>query len=253
MADDALWRGRPRLRVHGASRLVFELAARRRPNSQPGRPRYGAFHEQVLSRTSFDPMPLIAPNPIETPRLLVRLIAEADLPALMEVNGDDAVTRYVPYPTWQSFEDARAWFKRMSDLQAVGKALQFVVTTKATGKAIGTCLLFHFEDTAGSAELGYVLGQAHWGQGCMREALTALINYAFDQMSLCTVNATVDVRNVRSNRLLLGLGFVDAGLPHRHEIAKGETIELKIYRLHLQAWRSALSCEKSRRDEPAKP
>ena len=183
-------------------------------------------------------MPLIAPNPIETPRLLVRLFTESDLPALMEVNGDDEVTRFVPYATWQSLDDAKAWFKRMSDLQAAGKALQFVVTTKAKEKAIGACLLFHFEDIATPAEVGYVLGQAHWGCGYMREALTALINYAFDQMSLRSLDATVDVRNIRSIGLLLRLGFVDAGLPHQHEIGKGEPIELKIYRLHQQAWAS---------------
>ena len=181
-------------------------------------------------------MPLIAPNPIETPRLLVRLFTESDLPALMEVNGDDEVTRFVPYATWQSLDGAKAWFKRMSDLQAADKALQFVVTTKATGKAIGTCLLFHFEEITASAELGYVLGQAHWGRGYMREALTALINWAFDQMSLRSLDATVDVRNVRSIRLLLHLGFAQAGLPHQHEITKGEMTETEIYRLHQQAW-----------------
>ena len=181
-------------------------------------------------------MPPIAPNPIETSRLVVRLFTESDLPALMEVNGDDDVTRYVPYATWQSLDDAKAWFKRMADLQDAGKALQFVVTTKETGKAIGTCLLFHFEDIAASAEIGYVLGQAHWGHGYMREALTALINYAFDQMSLPNLNATFDVRNVRSTRLLLRLGFASAGLPHQHEITKGEPTELKIYRLNQQAW-----------------
>jgi RimJ/RimL family protein N-acetyltransferase len=183
-------------------------------------------------------MPLIAPNPIETPRLLVRLFTETDLPALTEVNGDDEVTKYVPYATWQSLDDAKAWLKRMSDLQAAGKALQFVITTKATGKAIGTCLLFHFDDTAASAELGYVLGQAHWGQGYMREALTILINFAFDQMSLHSLDATVDVRNVRSIGLLLRLRFADAELPHQHENTKGEPIELKIYRLHREAWTS---------------
>jgi len=181
-------------------------------------------------------MPLIAPDPIETPRLLVRLFTEADLPPLMEVNGDDEVTRYVPYPTWQSLDDAKAWFKRMSDLQAAGKALQFVVATKATGKAIGTCLLFHFEDITAQVELGYVLGQAHWGHGYMREALTGVINCALNQMSARALEAVVDVRNTRSIRLLLHLGFVQAGLPHHHEITKGEATETEIYRLYEQAW-----------------
>jgi [ribosomal protein S5]-alanine N-acetyltransferase len=186
-------------------------------------------------------VPLIVPNPIESPRLWVRLITESDLPALMEVNGDDAVTRFVPYATWQSLDDARAWFKRMSDLQESGSVLQFVVTTKATGKAIGTCLLFHFKEITAPVELGYVLGQAHWGQGYMREALAALINCAFNQMSLRTLEAQVDVRNIRSIRLLLRLGFAQAGLPHRHEITKGEATETEIYRLHQHAWRGCAS------------
>jgi len=181
-------------------------------------------------------MPLIAPNPIESPRLWVRLITESDLPALMEVNGDDAVTKFLPYATWQSLTDAQAWFKRMSDLQATGSTLQFVVTTKATGKAIGTCLLFRFEEITAPVELGYVLGRAHWGHGYMGEALAALINWAFDHMSLRILEATVDPRNISSTRLLLRLGFVKAGLPHQHEITKGEATETEIYRLHQQAW-----------------
>lgn len=181
-------------------------------------------------------MPLIAPNPIETPRLLVRLFTESDLPALMEVNGDDEVTRFVPYATWQSLDDAKAWFKRMSDLQASGLALQFVVAEKTTGKAIGTCLLFRFEEITARVELGYVLGRANWGHGYMSEALTALINCAFDHMAPRILDATVDLRNVRSTRLLLRLGFVNAGLPHQHEITKGEATELEIYRLYQQAW-----------------
>ena len=192
-------------------------------------------------------MPLIEPNPIESARLWVRPINESDLPALMEVNGDAEVTRFLPYATWQSLDDARAWFKRMSDLQASGSALQFVVTTKATGKAIGTCLLFRFEAITAPVELGYVLGQAYWGRGYMREALAALINGAFNQMSLRTLEAEVDLRNIRSTRLLLSLGFDQAGLPRQHRTPKGEATEGEIYHLHHHAWPGVLLKSKQTR------
>src|SRR5260370_16135921 len=128
-------------------------------------------------------MPLNAINPIESARLCVRPVSEPDLPALLEVNGDEEVTRFLPYAAWKSMSDAEAWFKRMADLQARGSALQFVIAVKQTGITIGTCLLFQFEEANAQAEIGYVLGRAYWGHGYMREALTALIDCAFNSMS----------------------------------------------------------------------
>ena len=124
-------------------------------------------------------MPLTAPPAIASARLHVRLVAEVDLPALMQVNGDDEVTRFLPYSTWGSMTDAEAWYERMSGIQACGSALQFVIIEKQTGAAVGTCLLFRFDEASARAELGFVLGRAHWGSGYMREALAALIDCAF--------------------------------------------------------------------------
>ncbi|MGZ5132152.1 MAG: GNAT family N-acetyltransferase, partial [Caldimonas sp.] len=90
-------------------------------------------------------MPLIAPDPIDSERLVVRLVAESDLPALLEVNSSEEVTALLPYARWTSMADAEAWLRRMEGIQASGLALQFVVASKATGAAIGTCLLFRFE------------------------------------------------------------------------------------------------------------
>ena len=93
----------------------------------------------------------------------VRLLAEPDLPALFAVNSDEAVTSLLPYATWTSPADADAWFKRMTDLQATGLALQFVVADKASDRAIGTCLLFRLEEGSQRAELGYVPSAAPTG------------------------------------------------------------------------------------------
>ena len=44
-----MYRRRPGLRVHQASRRVFVLAAGRRRNSQPGRLRYAVHGEALIS------------------------------------------------------------------------------------------------------------------------------------------------------------------------------------------------------------
>jgi ribosomal-protein-alanine N-acetyltransferase len=86
-------------------------------------------------------MPLRLGHELESAHLLIRLVTEADLPALLVVNSDDAVTRYLPYASWRGMEDARNWYARMSALQAAGTALQFAILERRSGTAIGSCLL----------------------------------------------------------------------------------------------------------------
>jgi ribosomal-protein-alanine N-acetyltransferase len=188
-------------------------------------------------------MPLLAPNPIETPRLTLRLVAESDLPALLAVNGDDEVTRFLPYATWSSPADGEAWLRRMTDMQATGLALQFVLAEKPAGVAIGTCLLFRYEEASARAELGYVLGRSHWGRGYMREALAALLECAFTQLSLRRVEAEVDPRNLPSARLLRGLGFEREGLLRKRWVLKGEARDVEVFGLLRDEWPSRRGTE----------
>ena len=185
-------------------------------------------------------MPFETPAPIEAERVRVRLLAESDLPALYEVNADEAVTRMLPYATWTSAADADAWFKRMEGIQATGLALQFVIADKASDRAIGTSLLFRLEEGSARAELGYVLGRAWWGRGLMHEALAALLDRAFGAMALRRIEAEVDVRNTASSRVLRRLGFTREGLLRQRWVTKGEAKDIEIFGLLHDEWPAAL-------------
>ena len=176
-------------------------------------------------------MPLVAPNRIESERLLLRLVAASDLPALLEVNASEEVTALLPFARWESAADGESWLRRMEGIQATGLALQFVVASKASGLAIGTCLLFRFDEGSARAELGYALGRAHWGQGLMHEALAALIGCTFGAMGLRRLEAEVDTRNRSSSRLLQRLGFTQEGVLRQRWVAKGETRDVEMHGL----------------------
>ena len=181
-------------------------------------------------------MLLVDPGPVDSERVIVRLQREDDLPALMAVNGDDVATALLPYATWRTLDDARAWHARMAKLQETGLSLQFVVASRATGEAIGTCLLFRYEEGSERIELGYVLGRAHWGRGLMREALTALLGRAFDGMGVRRVEAEVDTRNAASSGLLRRLGFTREGLLRQRWVAKGEAKDVEMFGLLRSEW-----------------
>ena len=193
-------------------------------------------------------MPFPPLEPIDGERVRVRLLARSDLPALHEVNGDEAVTRLLPYATWTSPADADAWFERMAKIQATGLAVQLVVADKASDRAIGTALLFRLDEGSARAELGYALGRAHWGRGLMHEALGALLERAFGAMALRRIEAEVDVRNAASARVLQRLGFSREGLLRQRWVSKGEAKDVEIFGLLRHEWPAAATSNRGRQE-----
>lgn len=174
-------------------------------------------------------LPII--DPIQTSRLMVRAVGIDDLPDLLEINGDPAVTHFLPYATWQTLDDARAWFERMCALVETGSARQMVIVRRADAKIVGTALLFKYDEGSARAELGYVIGRAHWRQGYAREALRALLAHAFEGLHLRRIEAEVNPDNVASDALLRALGFVHEGFLRERWVAKGRAYGVNVYGL----------------------
>ncbi len=60
-------------------------------------------------------------------------------------------------------------------------------------------------------ELIYSLSRRFWGRGLAREAIAAVVGYAFDTLALRRLVAVVDVPNAASHRSLLRTGFRRTG------------------------------------------
>ena len=183
------------------------------------------------------PLPLV--TCIVSPRLTLRPVAASDIADLLEVNGDPAVTRFLPYPTWQSATDGAAWLSRMEALAASGAGQQLVLVRNGDSKVIGGLLAFRYEEASGRLEIGYVLGRNHWGQGLMREAIVAMCSHAFTSMNIRRIEAEVDPANIASNQLLLGIGFILEGTLRQRWVAKGAAYDTNIYGYLVDDWRRA--------------
>lgn len=179
------------------------------------------------------PFPLVIS--LCAPRVSLRPVAATDLPHLLEVNGDEQVTRYLPYAAWRSQDDGRAWLGRMAALGALGTAQQLVLARRTDGRVIGTLLLFRYDEVCGRLELGYVLGRRHWGQGLMREAVDAACSHVFGS-GLRRIEAEVDPANVASCRLLERAGFTLEGTLRQRWVAKGSAHDTNMYGCLADEW-----------------
>ena len=166
---------------------------------------------------------------IETKRLVIRLLEKGDLPALFAVNGDDEVFRYSPRESWKTDADGQAWFDRVMAHRESGATMQFVLVLRESGRPIGTLAVFHFEESVGSAEIGYVLAREHWGKGLMTEALDAFVAFGFGTLGLKRIEAELDPRNAASVKVLERVGFTNEGLRRRNYFSKGEVTDTGLY------------------------
>jgi 8-oxo-dGTP diphosphatase len=105
---------------------------------------------------------------------------------------------------------AAEWIAAAAADRAAGRAEQFAVIDSATGEMLG-CAGLRLAKDKKSADLGYWLGRAFWGQGFALEAARRLAEWAFAALPIARVTATVAADNDASAAVLRRLGFATAG------------------------------------------
>ena len=101
---------------------------------------------------------------------------------------------------------------------------------------IGTCTLANIDRGHRRAELGFALAKAFWGQGLIRVALPAVIQFAFECLGLHRIEADTDPRNVASMRVLERLGFQREGHFRDRYFQFGEAQDAVAYGLLRRDW-----------------
>lgn len=172
-------------------------------------------------------------------RIALRWVEERDEPALYDVFSDPQGMRYWSTPPWTRQEEAAEYVRAIHEYFRHQTLFQWGIARRSDDLLIGTCTLVAFDEQSRRAEIGYILGRDHWGQGYMGEALTRLFRYAFGELDLRRLEADTDVRNEGSIRILERLGFQREGrLRERWEVA-GEIQDSYFYGLLRREWQDA--------------
>ena len=145
---------------------------------------------------------------IETPRLILRPWKESDLQDFYEYASVDGVGEMAGWNHHQSVEETQ----RILGLFISGKKT-FALELKENGKVIGSLGLEPRDEDAGlpeelqGREIGYVLSRDYWGRGLMPEAVKAVIDYCFKELSFDYLTCGHFDRNDRSRRVVEKSGF----------------------------------------------
>jgi ribosomal-protein-alanine N-acetyltransferase len=175
-----------------------------------------------LDPLQFDP----TSRNMRTPRLLLRPLHAGDAAALLEIYGDPQVTRFYDLDQMRDLAQAESmlnFFLQQHD--------RFALVDPASGSMLGTCGLFHWEQSSRMASIGYDLAPHAWGRGLMREAAAAVLAYGFERKQLNRVNALTAHDNAASARLLEALGFRMEGVLRQFSYWKGAFHDMRMYAL----------------------
>jgi [ribosomal protein S5]-alanine N-acetyltransferase len=187
---------------------------------------------------------------LESERLVLRRITEADLEFFNKLHADPEVARYIGPGRPRSAEESRGWFESVMWTYENLNLGQLAVRCKSDGRLIGRCglsdLAVEAEPSAGTpprvwyqrdqipqgtelvfeCELGYTFDPASWGKGYATEAARCVFEYACSVLRLSRVISIINPSNTRSLRVA-----------SRFDLQLTDSVELLGKRLNRYVWR----------------
>lgn len=137
---------------------------------------------------------------LETQRLILREMTQADFPALCGYLQDEDVM----YAYEHAFDDAEVqeWLDRQIKRYSDYGFGAWAVILKETGEMIGQCGLTMQEiDGVSVPEIGYLLCKEHWHKGYATEAAIACKEYAFNVLKPDEVCSIIRDTNIASQNV----------------------------------------------------
>ena len=149
---------------------------------------------------------------LETNRLILRPFTVEDASAMYENwASDDAVTKFLTWPTHTSVDTTKALLTDWVNNYASSDYYQWAIVLKDISEPIGSISIVHTNESINMVEIGYCIGQNWWHQGITSEALTAIIPFCFKELGANRVQAKHDANNPNSGKVMAKCGMIYEG------------------------------------------
>ena len=175
---------------------------------------------------------------LAAPRVALRWLTEADTDALFGIFSNPTVMRYWSTLPMSDIAQAKKLVADIREGFRSRRLFQWGIVRLEDDRLIGTCTLFAINESQGRAEVGYALGHEHWGHGYMKEALTALLDFAFGKLGMRRLEADIDPRNAGSLHAVERLGFRREGVLRERWKVNGELQDSVVLGLLRHEWRT---------------
>lgn len=175
---------------------------------------------------------------LNSARLVLRRLADADAPAVAAYRNDPEVARY---QSWErcSLPEARALINeyKHQPFGAPGEWLQAAVALRTTNEIVGDIAMTLLKHDPRQAKVGFTIARQHQRHGYAREILTVLFDHFFNTLGLHRICADCDPRNHASWGLMESLHMRREAHHVQSLWFKGDWSDEYIYAILREEWR----------------
>ncbi|MEZ4672384.1 MAG: GNAT family protein [Anaerolineae bacterium] len=169
---------------------------------------------------------------LATPRLELRKLTSADVPAMRNLFSAPEVLRYLnssPTDTDEKALDLINWLNDQFDHKnGVNWA---IVLNGEDDRFVGQCGTHGWDESNRHVDIGYHILPVEWGKGYATEASHAVIRWCFEQLGVHRVQADCTDGNIGSERVLLKCGFTVEGVWRESCWEHGRFVNIKQFGL----------------------
>jgi RimJ/RimL family protein N-acetyltransferase len=182
--------------------------------------------------------------PIQTERLRLRRVREADFEDIHAYASDPRVARFMHWGP-NSREETRAHLDKVLDERGAtaGEEIGLAIEHLEEGRVIGSIALHPFDTANRTMAVGYCLHADFWGHGIALEAARALIDAAITALDLHRIVATCDIENTGSFRVMEKLGMRREACFRRDRLIKQRWRDTLLYAVLAGDWTGATPCQ----------
>ena len=148
---------------------------------------------------------------LETERLQLKEINESFVDDILKIRSNEVINQFVQRNSPKNNYDALQFILTIKENTRNNQTFYWGISLKDQPNLIGTICLWNFSEDRKVAEVGYELLPYYHRKGIMSEALTAVLNFAFNELHLQEIVAMTNKFNENSKNLLLKHDFVWEG------------------------------------------
>ena len=175
---------------------------------------------------NFEPFPVL-----ESSRLRLRKLLQKDASDFFKMRSDPELMKYIDKPMMKSVAEAKALIKQSEADRLLGNGINWGISLRDEPKLIGTIGFWRMDKPNYRTEVGYMLQTKHQGKGLVSEALQTVLDFAFNQMHVHSIEANINPSNDRSRNLLIKNGFVKEAYFRENYFYNGKFLDSEIYSL----------------------
>jgi ribosomal-protein-alanine N-acetyltransferase len=168
---------------------------------------------------------------LHTKRFILRDLKLEDASSMFHYFSDEQVVQFYGMEPLTSREQAENLVHQMKNGLQTGNAIRWGIARKEDDVLIGTIGFHNWSKLHQRAEVGYEIAKEYWNQGIMTEVLNTVIPFAFGELGLNRIGATVRRENYASRKILENFGFLEEGALQEYQYYLGHFYDLLMYGL----------------------